>query len=71
MPSLPSNIVPDRVEKPRARRKTFGLITTIILVLVGFLVGGGVGGGIGGSLVAREKSKPRITYASFGLHIFL
>ena len=71
MPSLPSNIVPDRVEKPRARRKTFGLITTIVLVLVAFLVGGGVGGGIGGSLVAKEKSKPRITYASFNPWSFL
>lgn len=67
MPSLPSNIVPDRVEKPRARRKTFRLITTIILVVVAFLVGGGVGGGIGGALVAKEKSKPRITYVSFDL----
>jgi len=62
MPTLPSNILPDRVEKPRARRKVFGLITTVILVLAAFLVGGAVGGGIGGALVAKEKSKSRITY---------
>jgi hypothetical protein len=64
MPSLPSNIVPDRVERTRTGRKTFGLITTIILVIVAFLVGGGIGGGIGGSMVAKEKSKPRIVYVS-------
>lgn len=59
MPNLPSNIVPDRVERIGTKRKTFGLVTTVILVIIAFLLGGGIGGGIGGAMVAKEKSKDR------------
>ncbi|TVY93006.1 hypothetical protein LAWI1_G003058 [Lachnellula willkommii] len=59
MPNLPSNIVPDRVGRIGTKRKTFGLITTVILVIIAFLVGGGIGGGIGGAVVAKERSKDR------------
>ncbi|TVY41769.1 hypothetical protein LSUB1_G003739 [Lachnellula subtilissima] len=61
MPKLPSNIVPDRVERIGTKRKTFGLITTVILVIIAFLIGGGIGGGVGGAMVAKEKSKDRPT----------
>ncbi|TVY46317.1 hypothetical protein LOCC1_G005407 [Lachnellula occidentalis] len=59
MPKLPSNIVPDRVERIGRKGKTFGLITTIILVIIAFLVGGGIGGGIGGAMAAKDKSKDK------------
>ncbi|TVY80509.1 hypothetical protein LSUE1_G003309 [Lachnellula suecica] len=60
MPSLPSNIVPDRVNRPRTRQKSFGLLTTVVLIIVAFLLGGGIGGGIGGAMAAKEKSKSKI-----------
>jgi hypothetical protein len=43
--------------KPVRRRRTFGLVTTIIFVVVAFFIGGGIGGGVGGALAAKEKSR--------------
>ncbi|EPE32124.1 hypothetical protein GLAREA_12206 [Glarea lozoyensis ATCC 20868] len=39
------------------RRISFGILETIVLVLVAFLIGGGIGGGIGGALFVKEKSR--------------
>jgi hypothetical protein len=39
------------------RRRTFGVLEMIILVLVAFLIGGGIGGGVGGALLVQEKSR--------------
>lgn len=44
-------------EKPVRRRRTFGLVTTIIFVLAAFFIGGGIGGGVGAALAAKEKSR--------------
>jgi hypothetical protein len=44
-------------EKPVPRRRTFGLVTTIVFVLVAFIVGGGIGGGVGGALATQEKTR--------------
>lgn len=44
-------------ERRIGRRRTFGLVTTVALVVVAFLLGGGIGGGVGGALLAQEKSK--------------
>lgn len=60
MPSLPSNIVPERVVERRRRKRTCGVGMTVLLVVVAFLLGGGVGGGVGGSIVAKEKGRPRV-----------
>ncbi len=44
-------------EEPVPRRRTFGLVATIVFVLVAFFIGGGIGGGVGGALAAQEKSR--------------
>jgi len=46
-------------EKPMPRRRTFGLLTFVICILIAFLIGGGIGGGVGGAIAAKEKSKLR------------
>jgi hypothetical protein len=46
-------------EKPTPRRRTFGLLTFMICVLVAFLIGGGIGGGVGGAIAANKKAKLR------------
>jgi hypothetical protein len=46
-------------EKPIPRRRTFGLLTFVVCILVAFLIGGGIGGGVGGAIAAKEKSKLR------------
>jgi hypothetical protein len=46
-------------EKPTPRRRTFGLLTFVLCILVAFLIGGGIGGCIGGAIAAKEKSKLR------------
>jgi hypothetical protein len=46
-------------EKPIPRRRTFGLLPVIVLVLVAFFIGGGIGGGIGGAIAANAKAKLR------------
>lgn len=51
------NPVPYGVSTREGPRKRFGLITTLILVLVAFILGGGVGGGVGGALFAKEKTR--------------
>lgn len=44
-------------EPPYQGRRVFGLVTTILLVIVAFIIGGGVGGGIGGAIAAKNKDK--------------
>lgn len=57
-PTPRQDITPALPEPPiELRKRSFGWITTLCLVLLAFLIGGGVGGGVGGALVAKEKSK--------------
>ena len=51
-------------EKPVRRRRTFGLLTTIIFALVAFLIGGGIGGGVGGALATKAMSRYDLIFSS-------
>ncbi|KAG9235263.1 hypothetical protein BJ875DRAFT_278722 [Amylocarpus encephaloides] len=39
------------------RRRSLGILTTLIVAFVAFLIGGGIGGGVGGALLVKEKNR--------------
>lgn len=40
-----------------AYRRSFGLLTIVLLSLLAFLVGGGIGGGVGGAIAVKNQDK--------------